>query len=235
MVDKNLNYNKDSLKIIEGDEESKYEEFYKNNQEDLQSYDFTDMKSILQRQKKLLCNLKLRDFASQMESKQNQNYLNNLLELSQVCIILCSGGVFSMAFYDNKGKCFLHKSDSKYVVRKKAGQRQLAKDKNAGSQIQSMGSQIRRDQEKLHQEKVRCLIQYHAEDLQNSSIIFLQAPGINKLILLSEGEPLLKYLNKTRSLCISSKKANYTENERIYKHITNYQYKYINQKYLLYI
>ncbi len=40
----------------------------------------------------------------------------------------------------------MHKSDKKYVCRKKAGERQLNKDKQSGSQIQSMGSQIRRDQ-----------------------------------------------------------------------------------------
>lgn len=54
-----------------------------------------------------------------------------------------------MGVYKN-GKCVLHKSDKKYVCRKKAGQRQLAKDKNAGSSIKSIGSQIRYLTNKYH-------------------------------------------------------------------------------------
>jgi len=60
-------------------------------------------------------------------------------------IILCFGGSFSLGIYE-KGQCIIHKSDKKYVCRKKAGERQFNKDKNAGSSIQSIGSQIRRDQ-----------------------------------------------------------------------------------------
>jgi hypothetical protein len=60
-------------------------------------------------------------------------------------IILCFGGSFSFGIFEN-GRCVLHKSDKKYVCRKKAGERQFNRDKQAGSGIQSIGSQIRRDQ-----------------------------------------------------------------------------------------
>lgn len=52
----------------------------------------------------------------------------------------------------------MHKSDKKYVCRKKAGERQLNRDKCSGSQIYSMGSQIRRDQEKKHQINVENIL-----------------------------------------------------------------------------
>ncbi len=65
--------------------------------------------------------------------------------MKKIGIILCFGGSFSLAIYSND-KCILHKSDKKYVCRKKAGERQFNKDKQSGSSIQSIGSQIRRDQ-----------------------------------------------------------------------------------------
>jgi hypothetical protein len=64
-------------------------------------------------------------------------------------IILCFGGSFSLGIYES-GKCVLHRSDRKYVCRQKAGERQFNRDKQSGTQIQSIGSQIRREQEKKH-------------------------------------------------------------------------------------
>jgi hypothetical protein len=57
-----------------------------------------------------------------------------------------------------KNKCILHKSDHKYVCRGKSGGRQLNKDRSTGGGIQSMGADIRRHQEKLHQEKVSSIL-----------------------------------------------------------------------------
>jgi len=67
------------------------------------------------------------------------------MNLNKFAIILCFGGSFSFGIYQG-GRCILHKSDKKYVVRQKAGERQFNKDKQSGSSIQSIGSQIRRDQ-----------------------------------------------------------------------------------------
>lgn len=119
-----------------------------------------------------------------------------------------------------KSRCILHKSDHKYVCRKKAGGRQLNKDKCSGTNIQSMGSEIRRHQEKLHQEKVSNILTEHFAELEKSDMIFLQAPGINRLLLISEDEVLFKLKHKLRSVCLTAKKANYTEVERIYEAIT---------------
>jgi len=41
---------------------------------------------------------------------------------SMLAIMLCHGGSFSIAIF-NKDKCIYHKSDKRYVVRKKQGQR----------------------------------------------------------------------------------------------------------------
>ena len=57
-------------------------------------------------------------------------------------IILCHGGDFCMAVFSKTGQCVFHKSDHRYVARKKQGRRQLNKDKH--SKARSMGSQIRR-------------------------------------------------------------------------------------------
>ena len=62
----------------------------------------------------------------------------------------------------------MHKTDKKYVVRKKQGQRQLNKDSNSGSNIQSIGSQIRRDQEKKHQEKVHNILTENLDEISQS-------------------------------------------------------------------
>ncbi len=71
--------------------------------------------------------------------------LTKAIKMRKYAIILCFGGSFSFGIFDN-GRCILHRSDRKYVVRGKAGERQFNRDKQTGSSIQSMGSQIRRDQ-----------------------------------------------------------------------------------------
>ena len=52
-------------------------------------------------------------------------------------IILCHGGYFACGFF-LKDKIIDHKSDHKYVVRKKAGQRQIVKDQS--KKIKSSGN-----------------------------------------------------------------------------------------------
>ena len=68
-------------------------------------------------------------------------------------IILCHGGKFALQVYEND-KMIVNKSESKYVVRGKQGGRQLNADRCSGSKIQSLGSQMRRENEKLLQEYI---------------------------------------------------------------------------------
>lgn len=84
--------------------------------------------------------------------------------MKRYAIILCFGGSFSLGIYE-KSKCFIHQSDKKYVCRKKAGERQFNKDKQSGSNIRSMGSQIRRDQEKKHIINVNFILNENREEL----------------------------------------------------------------------
>jgi hypothetical protein len=67
------------------------------------------------------------------------------MKMHRIGIILCFGGSFSFGIFEG-GRCVVHRSDHKYVCRQKAGERQFNRDKQSGTQIQSMGSQIRRDQ-----------------------------------------------------------------------------------------
>lgn len=42
------------------------------------------------------------------------------VKMKKIGIILCFGGSFSFGIYEG-GRCLIHKSDKKYVVRQKAG------------------------------------------------------------------------------------------------------------------
>jgi hypothetical protein len=51
--------------------------------------------------------------------------------------------------------------------------------------IQSMGSQMRRENEKLLQESIDAMLEEAEEAIEKSSVIFMHAPGLNKSMLLS--------------------------------------------------
>jgi hypothetical protein len=104
----------------EGDK--KYEMFY--NMNDLDSnlpIDFSNKEALIERQKKILeiMNAQKSTVFYPLQFVSNINYWS---------IILCHGGYFACGFF-LKDKVIDHKSDHKYVTRKKAGQRQIAKDK----------------------------------------------------------------------------------------------------------
>ena len=134
---------------------------------------------------------------------------------------MCFGGSFSFGIYQG-GKCLQHKSDKKYVCRKKAGERQLNKDKQSGSNIQSMGSQIRRDQEKKHIANVYSLLTNHRKDIEECDLIFLQAPGLNRLFVINENQTLQGVKDRLRSLCLTAKKANFSQVETLYNSLTEF-------------
>jgi len=83
-----------------------------------------------------------------------------------------NAGDFSMAIY-NKDKNLMHKSEHAYVIRKKSGKRQIAKDNNAGSNIKSTGSELRRQNEQHLIEKITKLIKNNDELISKSNIILL--------------------------------------------------------------
>lgn len=142
------------------------------------------------------------------------------------CIILCSGGYFAYGLF-LKDKEIEHKSDHKYVVRKKAGKRQIVKDKSKN--INSMGAQLRRANEIKHKENIEFILEFNKEYLDKSDCIFIQAPGLNKNIFIGENRPLESYKYKLFNLPFNLPKANYTNICLAYKMLTNC-YLEVNEK-----
>ena len=193
-------------------ENNKYKLFYENNNiESLKGLDFSNKESIIERQREIL-------------EKMNQINIEVFYPLKLVnqinywAIILCGGGYFSYALY-LRDKEIDHKSDHKYVVRKKAGVRQVIKDK--GKKIISMGAQIRRANEKKHQENIEMILKLNENDIERCDCIFIQAPGFNKGILIGENKPLFKYKKKLFNLPFNLPKANYTNICTAFKKLTN--------------
>lgn len=119
-----------------------YAEMFEGEFNDL---DFASPEALRARQKQMLEKIeKKKEEVAKMAINYDVEFIKGMTA-KKIAVILCFGGSFSFGIFED-GKCILHKSDKKYVCRKKAGERQLNKDKASGSNIQSMGSQIRRDQ-----------------------------------------------------------------------------------------
>ena len=106
----------------EDSESKKYEMFYEMSDLNLGKIDFSDPEQLKERQMKIL---------EIMNAKNNKVFypLEFICNVNYWSIILCHGGYFAAGFF-LKDKVLDHKSDHKYVVRKKAGQRQINKDKS---------------------------------------------------------------------------------------------------------
>lgn len=123
------NNNDEEEDDIEG---KKYEMFYEMSDLNLGQIDFSDPEQLKERQKKIL---------EIMNAKNNQIFypLEFICNVNYWSIILCHGGYFAAGFF-LRDKILDHKSDHKYVVRKKAGQRQINKDKS--KKIKSSGNHL---------------------------------------------------------------------------------------------
>ncbi len=213
MKDKNKKNNGNSDSDDEVDEQEKrYKMFYSDeNLEDLKNMDFNNKELMIERQRKILEEINKINIDEYYPLKfvSNINYWS---------IILCGGGYFSYGLF-LKDKEIEHKSDHKYVVRKKAGVRQVIKDK--GKKIISMGAQIRRANEKKHQENIEMILKLNEDDLNKCDCIFIQAPGFNKGILIGNNRPLSKYKKKLFNLPFNLPKANYTSICIAFKRLTS--------------
>ena len=226
-----LTNNKDSMKLckalipydaieddtIEEDEnEEKYSMFYKDddiskNFNDINLTDYSK-ESLIERQKKIIemMNAKKEDFFYPLKFINSVNHWT---------IILCHGGYFACGFF-YKDKLLEHKSDHKYVVRAKAGQRQIVKD-NKKSTKNSVGAQLRREGEKKHQENIEFILKLNETLLQKSECIYIFAPGLNKNILIGSNEKtLFSFKNKILSIPFNVSRANYTHMIEIYNKLT---------------
>ena len=196
----------------EDEQEKRYKMFYSDeNLDELKTMDFSNKELMIERQKKIL---------EQMNKVNIEEYypLRFAANINYWSIILCCGGYFSYGLF-LKDKEIEHKSDHKYVVRKKAGKRQVVKDKSKN--IISMGSQIRRANEKKHQENIEMILKLNEDDLNKCDCIFIQAPGFNKGILIAENKPLEKYKKKLFNIPFNLPKANYTNLCIAFNKLTN--------------
>lgn len=84
----------------------------------------------------------------------------------------------------------------------------------------SVGSEMRRNNEKILQEHI---IQYMEEAktyIEHCDVIFLHAPGLNKMLFLSESKSLSQVAYKVRNIEFRSKNANFSEAQELIKKIT---------------
>lgn len=200
--------------IEEEDEGKKYQLYYEEAMHqlgDLSTSDFSK-ESLIERQKKIL---------EIMNSKKEEIFypLCFVSSISFWAIILCQGGYFACGFF-NKDKLLEHKSDHKYVTRKKAGQRQIVKDKSKSTK-NSVGAQLRREGEKKHQENIECILKVNEELLSKCEVIYLFAPGLNKNILIGSNEKaLFTFKNKILNIPFSISRANYSHMIEVYNKLT---------------
>ena len=199
-------------KAEEKKEEEKYEMFYKEeNIEKLKNMDFSNKETLLEHQKQML-------------QKFNEVSVEEFFPLQFISgvqywsIILCEGGYFAYGLF-LKDELIEHKSDHKYVVRKKAGQRRIAKDKTKKIKS-SIGAAMRRANERKHQENIEYILKLKEDLLLKADCIFIQAPGVNKSILIGEGKTLVMYKGKIMNIQFNVPKANYTNVMNVYKKIT---------------
>ena len=120
----------------ESTEENKYS-FLANEEFSAEGIDFSDPAALLKRQKAILEAIHKHQNSEQFEPLRILNKRVGIWIL-----ILCHGGKFVLQVFQ-ASKQILHRSDSKYVCRKKQGGRQLNKDKCANI-MSSVGSQMRR-------------------------------------------------------------------------------------------
>ena len=197
---------------IEDENEKRYQMFYnEDNLKDLENMDFSNKELMIERQKKILEKMN--------EMNKEEFYpLQFISKINYWSIILCEGGYFAYGFF-LKDIIMEHKSDHKYVIRKKAGVRQVIKDKSKN--IKSIGAQMRRANEKKHQENIELILKLNEDNLMKSDCIFISAPGFNKGILIGNNKPLSKYKKKLFNLPFNLPKANYTSVIVAFKRLTS--------------
>ena len=131
-------------------------------------------------------------------------------------LILCRGGRFACAIFDNQsGKMTKHKCFHRYVVRKGQGGLQSSKDKE-GKKIKSAGSSLRRHNEKEFKNDVKRLFQSWKEEIEICSRIFLNNSSTKDSIFFEDG-----MLNKetVRTFPFTTKTPNIESLEYCYKQL----------------
>lgn len=197
-------------------DDNNYEFLASNEQFNAIETDFNDPASLRRRQKMIL------EAISAHKEQKFQNFeplkILKKTEIKLWVLILCHGGKFVIQVYENT-KCVFTRSDSKYVIRKKSGGRQLNCDRSKKI-MSSVGSQMRRENERLLQDHIEGFMDEAAEYIKQADVIFLHAPGLNKQLFLAESAPLAEQHHKIKSILFGNKKASYTEAVELVKKLT---------------
>lgn len=209
-----LNIFKHEFEDEEETDDNKYAFLSEKAQVDTNDIDFSDKGALLKRQKEIL-----KKIDDHKKSKEAAFSPFSILGsgLKNWFIILCQGGKFCIAKI-SEGKIVEHKSDSKYVQRKKAGKRQINFDKKS-SCMTSVGSQMRRNNERLHQEHIEEILKFYKNDLDTADLILLHAPGVNKLFFVGPEKPLRDLRSKVRTLNLQITTANFTELQKAFEKV----------------
>ena len=134
-------------------------------------------------------------------------------------LILCHGGKFIVQVYQDM-KCVYSGSDSKYVIRKQSGGRQANTDRRKNI-MSSVGSQMRRENERILQDHIDAFMEEAEALLDQCKVIYLHAPGMNRLVFMSKSGPLAKHSHKVRAVQFQNNKANHTEATELSKKLTD--------------
>lgn len=140
-----------------------------------------------------------------------------LFRIKYVVVLLCHGGNFAGAVFDQNGKVVVHKTIHKYITRKKQGRRQSSQDKS--KRARSIGSDIRRMNELHFTMQVQELIgKTWREYIDEAGVIFCHAPGHNKVqILCFEKGPFEKDDYRLRNIPFPTEQPNFTQVQKVYQ------------------
>lgn len=78
---------------------------------------------------------------------------------------------------------------------------------------------MRRENERLLEQHIMDFMDEAASHIAQCEVIYLHAPGWNKMFFMAESRPLNDHGNKIRSLMFANKKANASEASELIKRI----------------
>ena len=144
--------------------------------------------------------------------------LVDFFKIQKLAIIMFQGGDFSLVIYNNY-KEIKHTSQHKYIIRKKGGgKKQSQKDRT--KKIASIGSQIRRENEKILLVKIKESFLENKELIEECDLVLFFAPGENMGTVLGFFRELGIGVGNVRSLGMDVGKAKYKEVVNCYEKLT---------------
>ncbi|CAH0564012.1 unnamed protein product [Brassicogethes aeneus] len=143
---------------------------------------------------------------------------------TQWCILMLGGGHFAGAIFQNNAP-ILHKTFHCYTVRAGQGGSQSSRDGRSNSQPKSAGASLRRYNEQALIQHVKGIVEVWSEEIKKCSLISYRASGpYNRAVLFGGNAPLLDRADpRLRTIPFSTRRATYTEVQRVYNVLTSIQ------------